>query len=246
MSSNPTKITPDRIKSAIVELKYSSKLPFEVVIGLFYKVLDDTYTYVNRPMQQFKVDEGQEFGFGIQHIFFNDKIHLHLQPGALVFNGIQKDSNSTEYKYIGWDNYLPEILKILNEIKDQDILESYLRIGIRYNSEYPEIDIRTSTKFNFTFGLPDITSKRFSFSSEFIIDDHRIILQLLNKNSSSDSNIIQPTSAIDIDIIKDNLNISKNDFENLIPYINSAHDLEKQIFFKLLQPDFINTLNPIY
>ena len=70
MSSNPTKITPDRIKSAIVELKYSSKLPFEVVIGLFYKVLDDTYTYVNRPMQQFKVDEGQEFGFGIQHIFF--------------------------------------------------------------------------------------------------------------------------------------------------------------------------------
>ena len=93
---------------------------------------------------------------------------------------------------------------------------------------------------------PDITSKKFSFSSEFMFDDHRIILQLLNKNSSSDPSIIQPTSAIDIDIIKDNLNISKNDFENLIPYIVSAHDLEKQIFFKLLQPDFINTLKPIY
>ena len=141
---------------------------------------------------------------------------------------------------------MPEILKILNEIKDQDILENYIRIGIRYNSEYPEIDIRTSTKFNFTFGLPEIISNKFSFSSEFIHNEHRVILQLLNKNNTSDPNNIKATSVIDIDIIKENLNINKNDFEQLIPIITKAHDLEKEIFFKLLQPDFFNSLNPTY
>ncbi|MBK7695136.1 MAG: TIGR04255 family protein [Saprospiraceae bacterium] len=243
---NPVKITPDRIKSAIVEIKYTSKLPFEVIIGLFYKILDDTYNYTNRPIQHIKVEEGPEIPLGIQHIFYNNKIHLHLQPGSLVFNGIQKDANSNIFNYIGWDNYMPEILKILNEIKDQDILENYIRIGIRYNSEYPEIDIRTSTKFNFTFGLPEIISNKFSFSSEFIHNEHRVILQLLNKNNTSDPNNIKATSVIDIDIIKENLNINKNDFEQLIPIITKAHDLEKEIFFKLLQPDFFNSLNPTY
>jgi hypothetical protein len=46
----PKKITPDRIKDAIVEVKYSSKYPFEVIVGLIFKALDDSYKYTNRPL----------------------------------------------------------------------------------------------------------------------------------------------------------------------------------------------------
>jgi hypothetical protein len=82
----PIKISPDRIKDAFVEVKYTSKVPFEVAVGMFYKSLDETYTYTNRSIgkQQLpsafplNLSERLEIQIGSRPLFYNDKIKIEL------------------------------------------------------------------------------------------------------------------------------------------------------------------------
>ena len=246
----PKQISPDRIKDSIVEIRYSSKLPFEVAIGLFYKSLDDSYTYTNRPIgkQQiptlFPSNLPQELtlSFGNQSLFFNDKIKIQLQPNSIVFNCLND--------YVGWDNYKIEIEKVLVQLASVNVIDSFSRIGVRYISEYQNINLKDCVKFSFTFGMPDIQSDTYSFHSEFMFSNLKVLLNLnhklpvvKSKNSTTQLSIVQ-LSVIDIDVIMENVN--ETDIEKFIKQIEVVHQKEKEVFFSLLKDDFLKTLNPVY
>lgn len=241
----PRKIDPDRIKDSIVEVKFTSHLPYEIYLGQIYQSLDETYKYTNRPTLgqkniQLPVDFPRElkltFGAPLS-LFFNDKIKFEIQPGSIVFNCIEN--------YINWDIYFPEIVKVLNQIHTSNCIVSYNRIGLRYISEYSEIDLTSITKFSFSFGMPDISSENYSFRSEYKEDNFRVILNLSNKipvlNEDSQKKTV---SSIDIDVISENFEI--NDLASLFAIIDKVHTIEKTTFFKLLQENFLKSLNPIY
>ncbi len=241
----PRKIDPDRIKDSIVEVKFTSQLPYEIYLGQIYQSLDETYKYTNRPTLgqkniQLPVDFPRElkltFGAPLS-LFFNDKIKFEIQPGSIVFNCIEN--------YINWDIYFPEIVKVLNQIHTSNCIVSYNRIGLRYISEYSEIDLTSITKFSFSFGMPDISSENYSFRSEYKEDNFRVILNLSNKipvlNEDSQKKTV---SSIDIDVISENFEI--NDLASLFAIIDKVHTIEKTTFFKLLQENFLKSLNPIY
>ncbi|GAH21632.1 unnamed protein product [marine sediment metagenome] len=138
----PKKISPDRIKDAIVEVRYDTQLPYEVAIGMFYQSLDDTYTYTNRPLGQQKfpislpanLPQEITLSLGTQNIFYNDKIKIQLKSNSIIFSCL-KD-------YISWSDYRPEIEKVLIQISKAKVIEKYNRIGVRYISEYPETDLK--------------------------------------------------------------------------------------------------------
>lgn len=246
----PKKISPDRIKDSIVEIKYTSKLPFEVALGIFYKSLDDTYTYTNRPVGKQQLPnalplnllEKFEIQVGSRPLFFNDKIKIELQPNSIIFNSLND--------YVSWDVYKFEIKKVLSQISMAGVVENYTRIGIRYISEYPNIDLKDCVKFSFSFGMPDIISDTFTFHSEFKQNDLRIILNISNNlsvlspKSSSNQLAISQLSNIDIDVIMEN--ITEQSFESLLSKIEVVHQKEKEVFFNLLSETFLATLNPIY
>ena len=51
-------------------------------------------------------------------------------------------------------------------------------------------------------------------------------------------------SVIDVDIIADNLTITN--YEELIVQIENNHKKEKEVFFKLLNTNYLESLNPQY
>jgi uncharacterized protein (TIGR04255 family) len=246
----PIKISPDRIKDAFVEVKYTSKVPFEVAVGMFYKSLDETYTYTNRSIgkQQLpsafplNLSERLEIQIGSRPLFYNDKIKIELQPNSIIFNCLND--------YISWDIYKLEIEKVITQLEKADVFETYKRVGVRYISEYPNIDLTDCVKFSFTFGMPNIVSDTYSFHSEFKQDSFRIILKLNNKlpvlspKSSSAQLDVTPISTIDIDVIMENLKIHSN--KELLECIEKTHLKEKEVFFNLLNEKFLDSLNPIY
>jgi len=240
----PRKINPDRINDSIVEVKFTSNMPYEIYLGLIYKSLDNTYKYTNRPNGQKKIalplDVPSEIKFSFGNtlsLFFNDKIKFEIRPGSIIFNCIDK--------YITWELYQPEIQRVLEQISHSDVIQSFNRAGIRYISEYPDTEINEITKFSFSFGMPDVSSDSYSFRSVYKKADCRIIINLSSKIPMiGEPTLKKSISAIDIDIIKENFETDK--LGMLFDIIEEIHTLEKVTFFNLLSEDFLNSLNPKY
>lgn len=246
----PKKISPDRIKDAIVEIKYTSKIPFEIVVGLFFNSLDDSYNYTNRPMLNPELPVNTQGNIPLQisfpltghSLFYNDKIKIQIQPNSIIFNCLND--------YIGWNSYKIEIEKVLEQVSKSSVIEKYVRIGMRYISEYPNIDLQECVKFSFSFGMKNIKSDTYSFHSEFNWDDFRIILNLNNNllvissKETETPNSITPVSLIDIDVISENL--AEENLQSLLEKIDKVHTKEKEVFFNLLNNNFLSSLNPQY
>jgi uncharacterized protein (TIGR04255 family) len=246
----PKKITPDNIKEAVIELRYQSDLPFEVLLGLFFNAFDDTYTYTSTPIKNKPNVPGQigkqnkevVINLGGQSILYNDKISIRIAPNAFVFSCLTQ--------YIGWGDFIPEVKKALTTISETKYVEKWTRIGLRYITEYKNKDLKDCINFNFSFGLPEVHSVSTSFRSEFNYFNSKIILNLNNKipaleqNSANPQPQIIPVSIIDIDVIKEPLEITNND--KLFEEIEDSHKKEKAIFFGMLKNEFLQTLKPQY
>lgn len=258
----PKKISPDRIKQAVVEVKYRTDFLYEISLGMFYNALDETYFYTNRPItsqnnNKISIDVPADLMGALsnmamssfqtmgQSIFFNDKIKIQLQQNSIVFNCLHDE-------YISWETYEQEIEKALSQLLKANVIASFSGVGIRYVSHYPEIDLKNCVKFTFTFGMPEIISNSYSFRSEFNYENHIAFINLHNKMPIFDSKIQQgrllsiPTSIIDIDVIAKDITIGIEDVKNIMECISNVHQKEKEIFFNLLKEEFLQTLNPVY
>lgn len=78
-------------------------------------------------------------------LFYTDKIKIQIQPNSIIFNCLNE--------YIGWNLYKIEIEKVLEQVSKSSVIEKFVRIGIRYISEYPNIDLQECVKFSFSFGM---------------------------------------------------------------------------------------------
>lgn len=244
----PKKITPDRIREAIVEIKYRSRVPFEIVPGYVFRALDDTYRYIMRPTPTPALPPheeaeivGLQFQFG-SHMFHKDRIKIVLKPGSFVFNCLDS--------YVSWSTYLPEIKRFLEQISGADVVESFERVGLRYISVYEDMDLLPLINFSYAVKIEEYDPKNFRFNSEFEYKGKTVILNISNQLPQIDPN--QKTSKpktvsqIDIDVIQKNISVSSNDLALLVNHIESIHETEKEIYFSLLTEEFIATLNPEY
>ncbi len=238
----PKKINPANIREAVVEVRYDSDLPFEVLVGIFFNALDDTYTYTNRPLQQQLAMQGLPVNPTVSNLFYNEKLSIQLMPSSFAFTWLNQ--------YSGWNEYQSEIVKALEQLMATGRVKKIIRIGLRYISEYPEKDLRECFKFTFSFGLPHVESETTAFRSEFIDSGTRIILNLNNKvpffkpNPTTKQLESIRTSIMDIDVIKENLSIAG--LQELVAAIEDNHSKEKKIFFGMMNPDYLASLNPEY
>ena len=246
----PKKINPDSIKEAIIEIKYQSNLPFEVLIGIFFNSLDDSYNYINRPpqpptlLQGSLKSPGQELRIriGNQSVFYNDKISLQLFPNSLVFSCLEH--------YLGWEGYFSQIRKTLEQLNLSGSITKWMRVGVRYLSEYPNTKLSQCIKFDYTFGIPEVNSSSSAFRSEFIYRGKKVILNLSNmvtllkQDPSTNKNENIQVSIVDIDVITDKIEIMT--FEHLLKDIEENHSIEKEVYFRLLKEEFLKSLKPEY
>lgn len=245
----PKRISPDSIREAVVEARYISMLPNELLPGLFFQAFDDKYTYTDRPVRQSVQNPGnnsrglQEISFqvGRPSIIYNDKISVQFLPQSIVISCLSQ--------YIGWADFQPEIEKALTRIHGTGQIQAWTRVGLRYITEYVEKDLHDISHFVFKFGLPDVKSLSAGFRSEFFFKENKAILNLVNKapivaDIAGETSKQSHLSRIDIDVMKEDLVL--NNVGDVLKVIENLHDCEKEIFFGMLKDEFIKSLNPEY
>ncbi|WP_264550009.1 TIGR04255 family protein [Flavobacterium sp. N2820] len=234
----PSSINPNRLKNSIIEVFIDYNEPFEILFGDFYNNVLKNGQYKNIEISS--ENSSTEDLTTKKILFYNENIKFVFSENKLVIN--------CNEKYESWSIFFPEIKNVFSFLNlNSNIIIT--KIGLRYISEYPGIDLKENMKFEFKFGFPEIISNSYSFNTEFNYKDSLAILTIRNQipfNNKSNKNEVIKVSLIDIDIVKDNLNLKIEEIDNIFDSISKSHTYEKEIFFNILREDFIKLLNPQY
>lgn len=246
----PKKISPERIRDAVVQLFFATEVPFEPLIGYFHAFLSaEGYSYTNRPVRpKHFLQQGTQalpdifdLALAPQYFFTNDTIRFQVNDGSLVFNCIDT--------YPGWGAYFEQIKQVVRLLLGKGVVSNFNRVGLRYISEFPNIDILEHT--NFMVELSSLKEPIISgnFRVEWAKEPYRFIVNLATKLPIEA--LVVPleeeakfTSLIDIDVIHEGFVEEKP--ENLFSIIDRVHQHQKEQFFGLLKPEFLKTLKPEY
>lgn len=240
----PVKINPDRIRDSIIQVFFQADIPFEPLIGFCYMALEKSgWKYTNRqPLTEPQKGLVLEFAPITQHFFIKDYVRLQLFPNqSFAFNCINK--------YIGWKEYSTYIESVIKELSATGHFISFSRIGIRYISEFTNIDILEKIKLETTLipisGEMKSSNYRFAFEENGVSKNIQIASKLpVNATLGDNKELVNFVSLLDVDIVRKGLNI--NEPKELWHEIDSLHTLEKTTFFGLLTDEFLQSLNPEY
>jgi len=208
----PDRITPDRLRDSIIQLQFSSQYPLEIIIGECSKLLHSLgWRYQNRlPAKQQQpgllIDLG---GNQPQHFFVEEKIRIQIQNNkTLSFN--------INGQYPGWSIYSELVHKVIDLLLSNKILTSIERIGLRYISQFPNMDMTDS--INLKLSLPEKmgslqnSSYRLSFREENVINTVNIANNILTTPGIivNDQHVQKAmfSSTIDIDVTQFGLSIT--------------------------------------
>jgi uncharacterized protein (TIGR04255 family) len=237
----PRKITPDNLKDTIIEIRYNLNVAPEFVLGILYQALCNKYQYIqpNIPIQNIPVEinPANNVFLGLKPIgFFSDgSIKIQIQENSIIFNSLEN--------YLGWEKYFASIQVVLDKIKGTNVIHSFNRVGVRYISQYDNLSIFSKINgkiilFNENFQVDNATLR-----TEFVEADKRIILNLSNNIKPQEKQAqISFYSLIDIDIISGIAN--SDNMDSLFKIIDETHYKQKEVFFRLLDENYVKSLNP--
>jgi uncharacterized protein (TIGR04255 family) len=233
----PLKIEPERLKDTLIEIRYQSEQIFEYRLGLFHKVLTEHGLTPSIPFNAHPL-ELNPTNFLIAdspiNIFKNDILRLSVYNDRLVFN-----SNNT---YQGWAVYGSQVKKLIELLLGNNLLGNIHWIGLRYVSEFVNIQIFDQLIWSFQYQWSDETAAvNTIFRTEWLDGNLRIIVNLVNNAVREE----QRYSLMDVDV---NLamDIESLTLLQLNEHLDGFHAKEKEIFFGLMKPDFLTSLNPTY
>ena len=241
MSQVLAKITPDYLKDTIVEIRYQGALPFSLLRGIFYQELFEDYRLLSslQPIGTIQLGPKQQVQLGHLEVldFASEDIKFQLADGRIVFNSMGD--------YQGWKQYFPKIKAVLSRLISTDKVDRFQRIGIRYISEFPDMEILPKVKVKLEGGFTNAEPFNTTIRSEYQIDGRRAVVNIANKVKKQTPEKQEGIfSILDIDVIGQPS--SDLHADGLFAEIDQLHAIEKQIFQDLLEPSFLQELNAEY
>lgn len=235
----PKKITPCPLIDAVVEVRFESDVLPDAIFGIIYQKIKSEYPKVDKlPILQLP----DEIRFKDPNLKYNAYYRLTSRP-FVVQIGPKVLTVSCPGEYIGWEAFFPKILETFDLLKELDIVDRIVRLGIRYIN-YFEFDI--FEKINLRLMLKDdlLQSNQAMIKTQIQDDQFINTLQIANNATVTVEEKIIEGSIIDIDTYLDKE--IENFFANMQNLITEAHETEKRLFFSLLKEEFLETLNPEY
>jgi len=234
----PIEISPSPIIASSIEIRYVSNIEpsklFPLVYSAFMKELPNMEQ--TKLLPQFKQMNNQ-LKYSPDYTLSNESYKLSFSNCVLSFENI------ADYKL--WGNYFPFISKCVNTFFGLFDIEHVERVGVRYASVLD----RTGGVEQILNFIPKISIEEYSqeflvYRSNLKIEDMNIHLQIMdNANIKSPKKSVPSGLYIDIDA---SFTGKINADNKLLELIDKLHQEEKNLFFTLLKPEYIDTLNPKY
>lgn len=244
----PKKITPDHLKDTIVEIRFNSGFPLDLMPGIALTLLSPlgfTYAPVQNSNIALGVGQGQQISIGLgdqnrSGVFTKEAVRIQFIGNIIAFNCF-------EGKYLGWNNYYKIIKDVINQFTVKKFIKSFDRVAIRYISEFKDIDILGNVKG--CFGL-DETPAELSLQNSIVRlakenSNIKIFVTLTNRTKKRllDGSIIE-ASLFDVNVFE---NLPPNStFDSLMKSLENVHLKQKEAFFETISNEFKDSLNPEY
>jgi uncharacterized protein (TIGR04255 family) len=235
----PKRIEPCPIKEAVVEIRFKARLPGEAVFGVIYNTLKDRYKELEKlPILQLP-----------EAVRMNDpglvfQPHYRLKnEGFLVQIGPETLSVVATEPYPGWPRFLDEINYVFTKARELEIVDKVTRFGMRY-VDFFDLDLFENIKLHVLWDEQKVITKSMLLRLVFDKGRFRSTLQIANDATLKAKGKELKGSALDLDTyLEEEI---KDFFPQVDSILDKAHQIEKELFYELLRPEFLATLNPEY
>ena len=240
MSKIPSKLINSPIVEAITEVRFSSDVPHDAIIGIIYNSFKKQFPKLDR-LPLLSVPEqirSSDKTLILQPLYKLDGKDYSLQVGPKLFSLVTKN------QYPGWTKYLEELKIVFEAIIKLTFIRKFERLGMRYINFF-EGDIIDKCNFSLTlYGSPH-SSKELYLQTVKEEGRFKALLQISNSAKRPVGvNDMKSGSVIDIDVSSETL--GENFSMDYQTVLIEAHELQKKLFFSLLKDEFITTLKPEY
>lgn len=249
MPKHPIQLKNPPIIESIIEIKFNSFLPDEVVFGVFYSKVGEKYNKIEElhtsKIPKEIVENEPSLKYAPHYVLRSEKSSLLLMigPKVLIFK-YQKHQDLT-IKYPGWHDYIyNEIMDTLKQIVSANYIKEVLRVGLR-TIDFFEVkedeDVFSNLKISINMLDKDLNgldkSVRFNIKENGF--DNTIAIS--NNSSLIIKNELNKGATIDIDTSKEEV-VSQNIENYLSKIIESGHEINKDLFFSLLKDEYVEVL----
>jgi uncharacterized protein (TIGR04255 family) len=144
--------------------------------------------------------------------------------------------------YPGWTVHSKRIKDALDQFNQTGIATKVLRVGLRYISFFA-FDIYPNLSLKIMVDDESLQGDETFFRTILSGKACRSLLQI-RKGVVLKKKLSEKGSVIDIDSFT--TNPAGRFITMLEQFLENAHQTEKELFLRLLRPEFLKTLNPIY
>lgn len=233
----PERISPDSLKDTIVQVHFTTEYNYSKLETTLKEVLEELNPEGFHPYpigkNENKIREDITYIGENRRYFYSDGITKVLIDGSTIsFNCVNG--------YPGWNNYRNLILGVLDRWKE---FVSYKSLMIRYISIFANESIQTFLDGKIYLKELDIfNGSTFSFNCKASGQGYNadVVVRLTEKAKTSTG--LASVSDVMVSTILDD-NISFQEVRHNLDYIHFA---EKDVFFKLLKREYVESLNPVW
>ncbi|MEI6342436.1 MAG: TIGR04255 family protein [Verrucomicrobiota bacterium] len=233
----PRSISPCPICEAVAEVRFESTTPADAVFGIVYQALRDEFPSAEDLLPglppQFR-NADKDLSFQPHYRLVNDRMTILIGP-KVVAAGMRGE-------YPGWSVLAPRIKKVFGQLIDTGIVRQPTRLGLRFISFFP-FDVFPKLRLRISVDDEPWDGQETHFKTILKRPGHHLLVQV-GKDLALLGKPTVAGSVIDIDSFTMDI---QNDFPSrLQEFLEAAHESEKELFFRLLKPEFLESLNPVY
>jgi len=236
----PNKINPCPIVEALVEVRFDSILPDEAVFGVIYNEFRKDYPEITKlPILQLPEairNKDPNLAFQPHYQLQKDSYLMQIGPKVVSFANVND--------YVGWGTFSEVLFKILKRLISTEIIQNISRLGLRYINVFDNLNVFNKSSLKIFLGNIEISQNDINLNVILPSGNFKSRLMIANNAKvdlkSQGRSIIG--SIIDIDVFME----KSFHFKEIEGLIENAHAEEKKLFFTLLDPQFIRSLNPEY
>lgn len=237
----PIRIDPCPIVDLTGEVRFQTTLPPQAIVGLAYAAVRDEFPEMvnlpaaSLPAEVLKLDPNLSF-----------QPHYRLQgPRGTITVGPRTVAIAPlSVPYPGWPQLQKEFDSIFARLAPAGFIGTVERFGLRYVNFFDE-DILP--RLTLSFEINNISAMGVGTSFRTVLPERfcKLVLQV-GSGMTLHSTPPRQGSAIDIDVFVDFPSIGGDLPQTFSDFLSNAHDVEKRLFFRLLTPELLSSLNPVY
>lgn len=237
--SIPNKITPCPIIDCNIELRFRTTFESGAIFGIVYNAFKNLYPDVEK-MPILNIPE--EIRIADPNLRYQALYKL-TNGGFVLATGPRVVTLGKSGEYPGWSQLSERLRRMVEIFSGLEFVEEVERIGLRYINFF-EFDIFEKIKLTVEMGKAPITKNETLVRSIFPGNRYKSKLQVANHVTVIVDGVKRKGSIIDIDTSLDR--DIRDFFRDSNAIIEEGHNEEKELFFSLLETDFLQTLNPEY